>query len=184
MKSKLFLLRHGQTIWKRFGITHGQKDSPLSVFGRIQMHRAADKLSKYSFKHFLVSPLGQAVDSALILQKKLDLPAYELNDLLVEAGKGVFEGLEKTQQQRLYPDLFDQNGSLKKDALIPGAESTEDFRKRMILLAEYLKNIKGNILVVTHSGVIRMLKVIYKKLDREQFKFIKVSYGEILTLDN
>ena len=134
----IVLLRHGRTLWNRADILIGQRDIPLDVGGREEARRAVRSLT--GIDAIYSSPLSRCEESASIIGEGLGL-SVTLFKGLSERHWGVFEGRPKLERDR------SQNPE--------GGETTDEFRARV---AETLPHIVGaRPLIVTHSGVIRLL---------------------------
>ncbi|MCI2284085.1 histidine phosphatase family protein [Colwellia sp. MSW7] len=69
MKTRLYLARHGETLWNRTRRLQGQLDSELTDLGNLQSAQIADELVTKNIQLIISSPLGRAVKSATICQK-------------------------------------------------------------------------------------------------------------------
>lgn len=134
----IVLLRHGHTAWNRAETLIGQKDIPLDAGGRQEAERAVGLLA--GIDAIYSSPLSRSKETAEIIGACLGLQV-ELLQGLSERHWGVFEGRPKLER-----DLYQEP---------EGGETTAEFRARV---AKTLPSIVGvRPLVVTHSGVIRLL---------------------------
>lgn len=136
--AKVILLRHGQTPWNRAGILIGQKDIPLDDGGRQEARRVVRALTGTDVIYS--SPLSRCQETAAIIGAGLGLPVTILPGLS-ERHWGVFEGQPKTGRDRF------------RDP--EGGETAEAFRARVAAVLPHLVGERP--LVVTHSGVIRLL---------------------------
>ncbi|WP_272009290.1 histidine phosphatase family protein [Roseovarius sp. ZX-A-9] len=134
----IVLLRHGRTTWNRAGILIGQKDIPLDAGGRQEAKSAVGSLA--GIDAIYSSPLSRCRETASIIGECLELPVTFIRGLS-ERHWGAFEGRPKSERNR------------SQDP--EGGESAEAFRARV---EETLRHIVGaKPLIVTHSGVIRLL---------------------------
>ncbi|WP_072297345.1 histidine phosphatase family protein [Paracoccus sp. SM22M-07] len=134
----IVLLRHGRTAWNRAGILIGQKNIPLDNGGRREAGRAVRSLT--GIDAIYSSPLSRCKETAEIIGASLGLRVVLLMGLS-ERHWGVLEGRPKSERDR------SQNPE--------GGETIDAFRSRV---AEILPHLAGTRpLVVTHSGVIRLL---------------------------
>lgn len=116
----------------------GQKDIPLDAAGIQQARRAAQSLT--GIDAIYSSPLSRCRQTAAIIGESLSLPVAIFSELS-ERHWGVFEGRPKSDRDR------------SRDP--EGGEAAEAFRARVVSVLPYLIGKKP--LVVTHSGVIRLL---------------------------
>ena len=134
----IVLLRHGRTAWNRADILIGQKDIPLDNGGRQEARRAVRWLT--GIDAIYSSPLSRCKETAEIIGASLGLRVTLLMGLS-ERHWGVLEGCPKSERDR------------SQDP--EGGEAIDAFRSRV---AKTLPHLAGERpLVVTHSGVIRLL---------------------------
>lgn len=134
----IVLLRHGQTPWNRAGILTGQTDIPLDACGRQEAESVIPLLT--GIDAIYSSPLLRCQETASIIGAGLGLPVVFFLGLS-ERHWGIFEGRPKSEVDRSRdPD---------------GGETAEAFRARVSETLPLLVSVKP--LVVTHSGVIRLL---------------------------
>lgn len=130
----------------------GHADSPLTPEGRRQAHSAAHKLKGVDY--ITSSDLVRAFDTATIIATELRLPQIEAHPGFREINVGPWQGLTRREIDRHYP------GFVENDMRPPGYEADESVFERvrfgLISLADSHAGKVG--LVVTHSGVIRVLR--------------------------
>lgn len=134
----MVLLRHGRTAWNRDGIVIGQRDIPLDEGGRLEAMEAARLLT--GIDAIYSSPLSRCKETATIIGAHLGLPVTLVLGLS-ERHWGVFEGRPRSERDRA------------RDP--EGGETAETFRGRVAKVLPHLVGTRA--LVVTHSGVIRLL---------------------------
>ena len=105
---KLYLLRHGRTLWNEEGRLQGRTDVPLSEEGRRSALAAGAALGNVSFDAAFSSPLQRARETAeLILQGKNVL--IQTDARLIELSFGAAEGMrlcDFQEEQRPTRTLF------------------------------------------------------------------------------
>lgn len=151
---RLHHFRHGESeanVEKRIA---GSQDSPLTERGREQAEARGRELaaSGILFDHIITSPLTRAEDTAKIIAKHVNFPIE--NIVTDEAVK-----------ERSAGDL---EGKLKSEA--KGKISGEDlklFGARVLAFYESVQKLEGNVAVVSHSGVGKMLDIISQGGDPE-----------------
>lgn len=134
----IVLLRHGQTTWNRYGILIGQRDIPLDAGGHQEARRAVRSLT--GIDAIYSSPLSRCEETAAIIGAGLGLPVTIFSGFS-ERHWGVFEGRPKSERDR------------SRDP--EGGETAEAFCARVMKTLHHLVGARP--LVVTHSGVIRLL---------------------------
>ena len=152
----LYLIRHAEPDFGPEGrICLGdQIDLPLSEAGRIQAAQLGERMSDIHLDAIYVSPLLRARQTAdAFLQ---DCPRITAA-ALTEVGSGEWEGLRFSDIYLRYPEYFDLTGS-DGGKTPPGGESDEEALNRGLSLLDELKEHAGKTyLLVTHSGIGRIL---------------------------
>lgn len=103
----IYLLRHGETDWNKKRLLQGHTDTLLNEKGRQQVEETARKLADLgiSMDAIVASPLKRAKESAQIAACVLDYPQEKIvvEELLIERGFGVGEGMLLMQMKEKYP---------------------------------------------------------------------------------
>ena len=158
MNNNYFLIRHGQTYWNKNGIMHGQYDIPLNDTGNKQAKNISETLKHVYFDICYCSPLSRARSTAIQILKYHRNTQIIYDDRLNELNKGLLEG-KHLNSERL---LKDEN----KDILIKyRIESKNQFYERVLSFINYIESKHKNkkILIVSHSGTIKMIHFVFKK---------------------
>ena len=157
---KLYLLRHGRTLWNEEGRLQGRTDVPLSEEGRRSALAAGAALGNVSFDAAFSSPLQRARETAeLILQGKNVL--IQTDARLIELSFGAAEGMrlcDFQEEQRPTRTLFaapecyvPPTGGESYEALVRRCRSFLDKR----IVPEETR--WTHVLVVAHGGVNRSI---------------------------
>lgn len=147
----IYIVRHGETDWNKLGIMHGQIDIPLNDVGRQQAKEIALELKEEIFDICFCSPLQRAVRTAEEILKYHPSTPIIYDARLMEIYKGDLEGTHNDSEAIL------KNEPL--DVLIKhNIESKAHYFNRVKeFYLEYLPKYKDkNILVVSHSGTVKM----------------------------
>jgi broad specificity phosphatase PhoE len=156
----LYLARHGETEWNRFGKTQGIQDTCLSDLGRVQAKRLGEYLKKRDkITAIYCSDLSRARETAEIIGKELQLnPINE--PLLREVSFGVWEGLSTPDIEVKYPGQLTR---WRNDlSYAPkGGENLLAVHSRVTSFLDKLKDTypvhDDNVLVISHSATIKVL---------------------------
>lgn len=145
--TRFFLVRHGETEWNRLHRIQGSSDIPLNDTGRSQARRVGDILARHQFDLIVSSPLSRAMETALIIARRLEMPAPLPVPLLVERHYGEAEGKTRDELDLLFPPGAD----------VPGREDREEVQRRVVgaLHDLAIRHPRADIIVVAHGGVIR-----------------------------
>ncbi len=153
--SRIFLLRHGETVGNSRIRFHGSSDVPLSSLGFAQMRAAAKALPLDRFDFVVASPLQRSWAAAAIVAPGARV---RLEGVFREVDFGRWEGLSAEEIEAQDPALYREWQSNKGEFDYPGGERRADFRARVGEgLDRLLQSAAGSALVVTHKGVIRTI---------------------------
>lgn len=164
---KLFFVRHGKDDENFRG---GWSNLGLMPEGAEQAKRLAtllkEKKEEYGIKKILSSDLVRAKETAEILAEALGVPV--INDVeLREADNGSLAGMPNAEALEKYPGVF--WSMLKPDECYPNGESPNMFFARIKAWFEAFlkecKDIDGNVLVVTHGGVINVVYHLVRNME-------------------
>ncbi len=184
--SKIFLMRHGQTVWnleKRF---QGSGDSPLTVEGKQQAMLVSNRLQKCDIKAIYSSPRKRAIETATPIAELLCLSIHK-HPGLGEISLGNWEGKTYEDIKIHYPleyqAFFHDPASF---AGVNGGESLLQVRERAVkALEEIAFNHKDNsVLVISHAITIRLLLTYYMKTSlKELWKVADISQTSLSQID-
>lgn len=155
--TRLFLVRHGQSTWNEIRKIQGQSDPPLSKRGREQAERLADRFAKRSFTGFYVSDLRRCQETAAPLAGRLG-QRPELRPDLREVALGDWEGLTAAEIEERFPGEWRRWTEEPSWDIVPSSEGARRFEKRVAGALEDIfgRHPHGDVLVVTHGGVIQV----------------------------
>ena len=139
MKKHFYIFRHGQTIWNAEGRPQGQHEYPvpLTMDGREQAQKLADKLTDKKIKLIISSDLLRAQQTGEIVASKLNVP-MELDKRLREVDYGILNGLYTIEREEVYPDF--KKSYQDHTIPFPEGESLQQVAHRMI---DLIKDICG-----------------------------------------
>ncbi|NMG44496.1 histidine phosphatase family protein [Aromatoleum toluvorans] len=156
MKTRLCLVRHGETSWNAEQRLQGHLDIPLNPVGEAQAAATAASLATVHFAAVYSSDLQRARQTATAITRNR-AAAVEFHDRLRERNYGAFQGLTYSEAETRFPD--DYRRFKQRDPLFTfpgGGESLAEFSARVAeALTELANNHAGEqVLVVTHGGVL------------------------------
>lgn len=157
-KRLIYLIRHGEIlIEKQVRRYIGQIDISLSQEGISQAQLVQAQLAKQELTAVFCSDLVRSVETARIIAKPLNLVPIIRRDLR-EISMGAWEGKTFAEIKQLYPAEYVKRGQEIVDYIIPGGESFAICQNRILAeFSELLSTTVGNILIVGHAGVNRIL---------------------------
>lgn len=154
---RLVLVRHGQSTWNSEHRIQGQLDPPLSAEGRRQAELLARRLSGRKFAGFYASDLKRAFETAEILGLNLGARPEPLPGLR-EIFLGDWEGLRTQDIAERFPEAWARWVEQPDWDVVPGGEGAVQFDARVGAALDGIVNRhdQGDVLVVTHGGVIQV----------------------------
>ncbi len=171
--SRLYIVRHGETVWNTERKTQGMKDSALTEKGIIQAKKLSERLALEKIDYIYSSSLSRAYETAKIISSKLNL-AINITDDLREMNFGCWQGLTIEEVKNNYPNEHIIWHSEPHKWSISGSETLIQVRERTLKLVNDLrkKHINKNILLVSHGTAIKALLLGILDIDLSNYRKI------------
>ena len=166
---RLYFMRHGETVWNTERRYQGMTDIELSEEGLRQAECAAKRFKNIKIDKIYASPLKRAMKTAEKIAAEKGLEIISEDDFR-EIHFGEWEG-------KTVPELTEKYGESYTNFIrephkygFPGEGSVENVINRInpgidSLIAEE----KGNVLIVSHGGIIRLMIMYIMGLDSSWF---------------
>jgi alpha-ribazole phosphatase len=156
--TKLFLVRHGQTLWNQNARYQGHTNTPLNDTGITQARLLAMRLATEPLQAVYSSDLKRAVDTARIIAEPHGLVMQTMPQLR-EINFGEWEGLTYQETKTYFGDISDRWHASPGSVRIPGGETFQELRERAYDAVIDLVNgqDQSSIAVVTHGATIRAI---------------------------
>jgi len=185
MKTRIYLLRHGETVNSR-GVFkfNGHFDVDVTEEGSRQLSLQAQRLKNRPIRYVYSSDLKRAVKGAEIIASTLSAKAIT-DRRLREISAGNWEGLSASEVQEKYPEDFKSRYSDIVNFRIPGGENLLDVRKRSLAaISEILDRHKGEeTAIVAHGGINRVILSDAIGLDLKNILRIEQEFGCLNIID-
>ena len=177
-EKKVLLLRHGDPLSesdeRRFT---GQTDPPLSHVGRRQAKCWQERLSGVPIARIISSDLSRCMETARILCADRPIIVEPLARLR-EINLGGWDGMTFRRVRKRWPDAFRQRGLEMARFRPPGGESFLDLQQRVVpVFEEAVDQAGGNLMIVAHAGVNRMILCHLLGIPPENLFRIDQDYG-------
>ncbi len=158
MQKKLYLIRHGETIWNANGRWQGMMDIDLNEIGIQQAEALGELLKPHPIKAIYASDLKRARITAEKIAQHKGLDVHT-DPRLRELNLGILQGLTYEEIKAAHPEEFQSLTTSFLDAKMPQGESRREMQHRAhqavmdILKHEHSEEIA----IVSHGGTIRVL---------------------------
>lgn len=158
MMSRLFLARHGETVWNQEHRLQGHSDIGLSPAGRGHARRLVQFFRNRRVDVVYSSTLRRAVKTAMPLAEELRLPVIRREELR-EIGFGILEGKAPDDPDSQIREMLKKRQRDKSGFVPPGGESYRQVEERVVpFLAElHARHPQKSVLIVGHRGVNRVI---------------------------
>ncbi len=166
---RLYVTRHGETIWNTQKRLQGWKDSDLTENGINNAILLGNRIKNIEFTSIYSSPSKRAKETAILLKGEREQLIIE-DENLREINLGDWEGQTQDDIKEKHPNEF--HAFWNKPHLYT-TNSGESFYQLDERVKNFLNRIKlehqqGNILIVTHTVFIKTLLAYCKKLSIEE----------------
>lgn len=175
--SKIYFIRHGETVWNVENKICGATDSPLTEKGIEQAKDVAAKIKEKGIKADLIlySPLSRAKDTALIISEATGIPAKE-EARLFEQNFGKYEstardGKEFLEAKKQFLNRYD------------GGESMLHLAQRIYNLLDDLKAEDKTYILVAHNGIARVIHSYFYEMSNDDYAAFGIKNCEIAEYD-
>lgn len=158
--TRLYIVRHGETLANREYRFIGSRDDPLSELGQIQAGQLADALAVMPISAVYSSPMQRAYSTAIPIAERLGLDVQKF-DPLRECAFGIWEGMSRAEILARSPEDARHFYEWEHDATLapPGGESMIALQQRVCSGVEQLAlaHPDQSIALVSHVGPIKAL---------------------------
>ena len=164
----LYITRHGETKWNSEKRMQGWMDSNLTENGANNAVSLGKRLNETEFAAIFSSPIGRTKATTNLIRGDRDIPIYYDEDLR-EINLGDWEGQIESAINERYPKEFDAFWNTPHLYTPIGGETFGNVIERANRVLNRIKKeyTSGNILIVTHSIVIKCLFSIFKNASIE-----------------
>jgi probable phosphoglycerate mutase len=169
--TRIVLVRHGQTAWNREVRFRGRADLALDDFGLKQAEATGRYLARrWPLDAVYASPMRRALQTAEAIAGAHGVTAQPFEGLL-DIDFGAWQGHSPQEVAERYPDLLQAWWEAPHTVHVPGGESLDDVRDRVVAgLRHVVKHHRGQtIALVGHTVVNRVLLCAVLGLGNEHF---------------
>ena len=191
MKSKLVLVRHGQSEWNAKNLFTGWKDPKLTDLGIQEAIKAGDILETRNLKFDLMftSDLFRAQETGRLILEQMNHADIQVikDQSLNERNYGDLAGLNKDEAREKWGEEQVHIWRRSFDVPPPGGESLKNTAERVLPYFELaiMPKVKEglNILVAAHGNSLRALVMELEKISSEEIVKLEIATGDPLTYE-
>ena len=191
MKSKLVLVRHGQSEWNAKNLFTGWKDPKLTDLGIQEAIKAGDLLETRNLKFDLMftSDLFRAQETGRLILEQMNQTDIQVikDQSLNERNYGDLAGLNKDEAREKWGEEQVHIWRRSFDIPPPGGESLKNTAERVLpyFELEIMPKVKEglNILVAAHGNSLRALVMELEKISSEEIVKLEIATGDPLTYE-
>jgi len=173
------LLRHGEVEGRE--VYRGVTDDPLTDSGWQQMVSALEGRDDWDI--VVSSPLQSCSEFAQLISDEDDID-LEINKSFKEIDYGMWDGLPPSEILKNDAELLHAWSQSPTTIRPPNGEDYHQFQGRVLAAFKKLidENQGQNILLITHTGVIRIILMYILGMPNEKLFSLKVAYGSLSRL--
>lgn len=179
---RLYLVRHGSTLYNEEGRYQGWSDPPLSRRGEDETVRVAQKLAPVPLQAVYSSDLQRAAATArrIVAAQAEPKPPLQLSSALREINMGLWEGLTYGEIERRWAPLVRAWYDHPERVTPPEGETFAAFRARVV---DFLRPVaetqwRDAVVFVAHGGVIRLICALLGDVPFEHMWRVSAAPGE------
>jgi broad specificity phosphatase PhoE len=183
-KTRLFLIRHGETTMSSQFRYVGNMDVDITENGVEQMNKLKKRFNKEKIDTIYSSNLIRARRGGEIIGSCHNMVPIACPEFR-EINLGIWEGLTQEEIISKYPEDYHKRLGDLAHSRIQGGESFKDVQERVMKKLEIvLADSKGkNIMLVAHGGVNRTILFDVLKLDLQLLPRMEQTYGCVNIID-
>ena len=183
---KIYIARHGETQWNTQRRMQGWGNSDLTDLGVSQATLLGKSLIDIDYEKVISSPLGRtlATTKHILGERELDVV---VDENFKEMGFGCWEGVEPDVLKEQYEEQHYNFWNAAHQYVPVDGETFETVYERVIkgihdIVDSFKDNSEGNILLVTHGMIIKILLLHIKGLPLDKLWDSSVVHPSSLTV--
>lgn len=180
---RLYVARHGETMWNIENKLQGWSDSALTNNGVRNAKLLGERLKNVHFQSVYSSSSERALTTTNIVFENRNESIIPLDDLR-EIQLGNWEGQTFAQLERQYPQQFPAFIQRSANYSPEQGESFAEVQTRIKNVVDRIiaENESGNIFIMTHSVCIEVLLAYYQNISLDQLGTLPTIHGTSVTI--
>ena len=186
MKTRLFIVRHTETIGNVEKRLTGRKDYEITERGKILIQKLAKELEKIKFDKIYSSTSVKTIEP---IARKQNIN-IEKSDELCEMYFGIYDGWKWEDVNKAQSEIKQTQNEINEIIGIPEQEGMEETANRMYnYILKIVKENEGKTILISSHGVaieafLRKIENIKFRYEREKFCQYNVAINELEFEDN
>jgi broad specificity phosphatase PhoE len=171
--TRLFLVRHGATVWHAENRYAGITDVALDARGYVQAEQLAAWASQAGLVAIWCSPLSRARETAAPSARATELEP-RIDERLREIDFGQIEGKTMSEAERLFPEEIRRFKADPVTYPMPGGEDPHQAAHRAVSALHDIAftHPHGHVLVVAHNTLIRLALCSLFGIPMERYRIV------------
>ncbi|OKZ56229.1 MAG: hypothetical protein BHV99_06400 [Clostridium sp. 26_21] len=184
MRTRLFIVRHTETIGNIEKRLTGRKDYEITENGQILIQKLTKELENIKFDKIYSSTSGRAIKTVEQIAKKQNLKIKE-SDELCEMYFGIYDGWKWEDVNKIQPEIKQTQNEINEIVGIPKQETMEETANRIYdYILRILKDNEGKTILVSSHGIaieafLRKIENVKFRYEREKFCQHNVAINEL-----
>ncbi len=184
MKTRVFIVRHTETIGNVEKRLTGRQDYEITERGQVLIQKLTKELEKIKFDRAYSSTSRRAIKTIEPIVEKQNLKIEE-SDELCEMYFGIYDGWKWEDVNKIQPEIKQTQNEINEIVGIPGQECMEETAKRMYnYIFKIVKENEGKTILISSHGVaieafLRKIENIKFRYEREKFCQYNVAINEL-----
>lgn len=182
---RFILVRHGEIDSNIRKIYSGRSQERLNANGITQAGNVARSLKSASISALFCGPLPRVVETARYISTEIGVKPVLL-EAFNELAMGPWEGLSEDEVAERFSDDWQLWNSSPAALRLPGRETLKEMQHRALGgLADALRltSKQGQICIVTHVAVIRVLRLFAEQRNLNEYKKVPVPNATPISID-
>lgn len=184
MKTKIYFVRHGETVWNTERRYQGWTDIELSDVGIKQAELLGERFKNINIDKIYVSPLKRAIQTAEPISKVTGITPI-ITENFKEINFGEWEGGTVSELTEKYGETFTKFFENPPAHPFPGDGSFKNVEKRIIKGLEKIFNEdkEKNVVIVSHGGLLKIMCLYLMELSGDFYRKIWIDNASISLIE-
>ena len=184
MKTRLFIVRHTETIGNIEKRLTGKQDYAITERGQVLIQKLIKEIENIKFDKIYSSTSGRAIKTIEQIAKNQNLKIEQI-DKLCEMYFGIYDGWKWEDVNKIQPEIKQTQNKINEIVGIPKQESMEETANRMYnYILGISKENEGKTILISSHGVaieafLRKIENIKFRYEREKFCQHNVAINEL-----